>query len=493
MKLNKIMLAMVVMSISGGALAHGYIESPPSRNLLCHADGKNLNKDCGSVQYEPQSSGETADGFPEKGPEDGKLASGDNWLSKDLNQQTAERWAKTKMKAGVQPFTWTFTQSHPIASFKYYMTKQDWNPNAPLTRDSFDLTPFCVLPAAPAIPQTAGKVRTTHNCDVPERTGYQVIYGAWDVADTAGTFYQMIDAQFESDTGEVVPSEWTALVGKIDPTTDLNVGDKVKVRVFTATGEQEHLSMEMTIDNASQGKKNSWAHALASKINKERDDLRAGYIAASGNVNAVHGVNTLYTKAGNNITSIVISVEKAPVEIQSDFSVSGVESEYQMSAGALTLHIDLAATGKMELEAKVYAPDNSVKGYTNATLEENGAKQVSIEMADLKAGKHTLVIIGTDAQGKSKQQSIDFVAKGEVETVKPEANPEVDGADKQCTAPAWSNKSTYNANDTVTHNGRTYMSKWWADKSSVPGDAAVTDTTGNGSGWGKVWEDKGAC
>ncbi|WP_145514357.1 N-acetylglucosamine-binding protein GbpA [Yersinia massiliensis] len=501
MKLNKIMLAMVVMSISGSALAHGYIENPPSRNLLCHADGKNLNKECGAVQYEPQSSGETADGFPEKGPADGKLASGDNWISKDLNQQTAERWAKTKMKAGVQPFTWVFTQSHPIASFKYYMTKQDWNPNAPLTRDSFDLTPFCVLPSAPAIPQTAGKVRTTHECDVPERTGYQVIYGAWDVADTAGTFYQMIDAQFDDATGEVVVSEWTASVGKIEPATDLNAGDKVKVRVFTATGEQEHLSMEMTIDDASQGKKNSWAHALASKINKERDDLRAGYITASGKVAPVHGVNTLYTKAGSPITSIVISIDKAPVEVQSDFSVAGMKSEYQMIAGALTLNVDLAATGKMELEAKVYGPDNTIKGYTHTTLEENASQQVAIEMSDLKAGKYTLVVIGIDAEGKSKQQSIGFTLKGEVEIakpdikpeVKPEVKPELDGADKQCTAPAWSNASTYNANDTVTHNGRIYMSKWWADGSSVPGNADVTDTTGNSTGWGKVWEDKGAC
>lgn len=37
------------------------------------------------------------------------------------------------------------------------------------------------------------------------------------------------------------------------------------------------------------------------------------------------------------------------------------------------------------------------------------------------------------------------------------------------------------------------MSKWWADGNSVPGNADVTDPTGNSMGWGKVWEDKGAC
>ncbi|EPZ8124025.1 N-acetylglucosamine-binding protein GbpA [Yersinia enterocolitica] len=494
MKLNKIMLAMVVMSISGTAMAHGYIETPPSRNFLCHVDGKNMNKECGPVQYEPQSSGETDDGFPEKGPEDGKLASGTNWISQQLNQQASDRWAKVKMKAGVQKFTWTFTQSHPIASFKYYMTKQDWDSNAPLTRDSFDLTPFCELPSAPAIPQVGGKVRTSHECDVPERTGYQVIYGAWDVADTAGTFYQMIDAEFEPTTGEVTPSEWSTSVGNIDPITDLNAGDKVKVRVFTAAGEQEYLSMEMTIDNASQGKKNSWTHALAGKINKERTDLQAGKVAASGKVVPVYGMNTLYTKAGSEITSIVITIEKAQVEAQSSFSVSGVKSEYQMAAGALTLQVNLNTMGKMDLEAKVYAPDNSVAGYANASLND-ASQRVAITMADLKAGKYSLVVTGTDAKGDSHQQKVDFVIKGETAKpeVKPEVKPEADGAGKQCSAPAWSNKSTYNAKDTVTHNGRIYMSKWWADKSSVPGDAAVTDATGNNTGWGKVWEDKGAC
>lgn len=505
MKLNKIMLAMVVMSMSGGALAHGFIENPPSRNFLCHVDGKNMNKDCGAVQYEPQSSGETDDGFPEKGPEDGKLASGTNWISQQLNQQTSDRWAKVKMKAGVQKFTWAFTQSHPIASFKYYMTKQDWDSNAPLTRDSFDLTPFCELPSMPAIPQTTEKVRTSHECDVPERTGYQVIYGAWDVADTAGTFYQMIDAEFEPATGEVTPSEWSTPVGNIDPISDLNAGDKVKVRVFTAAGEQEHLSMEMTIDDASQGKKNSWTHALASKINQERDDLQAGKITASGKVTPVYGMNTLFTKAGSNITSIVIAIEKAQVEVQSSFSVSGVKGEYQMAAGSLTLHVNLNTVGKMDLEAKVYAPDNSVKGYANATLED-ASQHVSIAMADLKAGKHSLVVTGTDAKGNALQQKIDFVIKGETvkpevkpeikpeikPEVKPEVKPENGAADKQCAAPAWE-KQTYATPTTVSHNGHIYMNKWWVSADQVPGDKAVTNFSGAKDGNSLVWSDKGPC
>ncbi|ARZ02125.1 acetylglucosamine-binding protein [Yersinia ruckeri] len=492
MKLNKIMLAMVVMSISGSALAHGYIETPPSRNFLCSEMGKNMNKDCGAVQYEPQSSGETADGFPEQGPEDGKLASGTNYLSVNLNQQTATRWHKVKMQSGPQDFKWTFLAAHPITDFKYYMTKQDWNPNQPLTRDSFDLTPFCVIPGGPASTTSS----TTHECDVPERTGYQVIYGAWDVSDTPGTFYQMIDAEFGSASGEVVVSEWATNVGSIQPREDLSAGDIVKLRMFDKRGERSDLAVEIAIADAKEGKKNNWAYALATKVNNTHKDLRAGNKNASGKVVATHGANTVYTNANSEVVRVETQIEKAPVDaatgVQTSFSANGMKKEYQMAAGALTIHFNLEVTGKMELTAEVIAPDNSHKAYEDITLEDS-SKHISMAMTNLKAGKHTLVIIGTDAQGKSQQQSFDFMVKGEVEAVKPEVKPEVDGADKQCSAPAWSKQSSYNANDTVTHNGRIYMSKWWVDGNSVPGDAAVTDTTGDSTGWGLVWEDKGAC
>lgn len=325
MKLNKIMLAMVVMSISGTAMAHGYIENPPSRNFLCNAQGGSLNKDCGGVQYEPQSSGETADGFPQQGPVDGKLASGDNWVSVNLNQQTAERWTKVKMKAGPQEFKWKFTAAHPIADFKYYMTKQDWNPNQPLTRDSLDLTPFCVIPGGPA--STTGS--TTHTCNIPERTGYQVIYGAWDVSDTPGTFYNMIDAEFDGATGEVVVSEWTKSIGNIEPHDDLNAGDTVKLRMFDQQGERSDLVVEITIADAKEGKKNNWSHALASKLNNTHQDIRAGKKDSKGTVTATHGANAIFINANSNILRAEVQIEKSPAgevsATDASFSANGMK------------------------------------------------------------------------------------------------------------------------------------------------------------------------
>ncbi|AJI95063.1 carbohydrate binding domain protein [Yersinia ruckeri] len=62
----------------------------------------------------------------------------------------------------------------------------------------------------------------------------------------------------------------------------------------------------------------------------------------------------------------------------------------------------------------------------------------------------------------------------------------------QCSVMAWSN-TAYVGGSKVSKDGNIYVSKWWADAEAIPGDARVTDTTGNGTGWGKVWEDQGAC
>ena len=74
MKVKKISLYTATLLFTSSALAHGYVESPPSRAYQCHL-GKNT--DCGSVQWEPQSV-EQASGFPEGAmpPEKQLLAAG---------------------------------------------------------------------------------------------------------------------------------------------------------------------------------------------------------------------------------------------------------------------------------------------------------------------------------------------------------------------------------------------------------------------------------
>uniref|UniRef100_UPI0035C6A16B N-acetylglucosamine-binding protein GbpA n=1 Tax=Serratia quinivorans TaxID=137545 RepID=UPI0035C6A16B len=407
MKLNKIMLAIAALTASGGAFAHGYIEKPESRAYLCQL-GQNTN--CGQAQYEPQSTGEGPDGFPAAGPRDGELASasgGTNWIGVRLNEQTADRWTKRKMQSGPNEFTWKFTAPHPIADFKYYITKENWNPNQPLTRDSLELTPFCVIPGGPA----ASTGTTTHSCDVPERSGYHVIYGAWDVSDTAATFYHMIDAEFEGDN-EGVPSPWSNSIGGITPTLDLLPGSTVKSRVFDTNGERPDLSSEIVINSAAQGEKSVWAHALASKINQEQDNLRAGRKNASGDVVATYGNNTIYTKADSGLVRVEIQVTPAEEGSVGNFSVKGLQDSYTLTDNAATLTFEVAVEGTLALEGKIFDADNNAKGHFTGALE-NASQGFNIALSDVAAGKYTLVITGTNDQGQSVQESFEFALRAE--------------------------------------------------------------------------------
>lgn len=166
--------------------AHGYITSPASRTFLCN---KKINTGCGAIANEPQSV-EGLKGFPASGPSDGTLASGGNSRFPELNQQSLTRWNKVNLPAGNTTFNWTLTATHRTTSWRYFITKPGWNAASPLSRDAFDLTPFCEINANGAVPSTS----VSHTCRLPaDRTGYHVILAVWDIADTSNAFYQAID------------------------------------------------------------------------------------------------------------------------------------------------------------------------------------------------------------------------------------------------------------------------------------------------------------
>lgn len=174
---------------------HGYVSNPPSRAFLCSSQGGSLNKDCGAVQYEPQSL-EGPKGFPESGPADGSIASAGRENYSELDEQTATRWHQVSLSTGDNSFTWTLTAPHKTEKWRFYITKKDWDPNSKLTRAQFDLTkPICERDDAGVLPSSTV---TITGCNIPsDYTGYHVILGVWDVADTSNAFYQVIDADIK--------------------------------------------------------------------------------------------------------------------------------------------------------------------------------------------------------------------------------------------------------------------------------------------------------
>lgn len=185
------------------AEAHGYITL--SRAYKCTAEAGNLNSNCGAVQWEPQSL-EGPDRYPEGGPADGTLAAAGKDNFSELNEQSPTRWHKTVVSAGPIAFTWHLTAPHSTRDWRYFITKPDWNPNLPLSRSSFEATPFCEFNDDGAIPPRD----FTHDCTLPgNRSGYHVVLAVWDVADTANSFYHVIDLDYGgngNETGNQPPS-----------------------------------------------------------------------------------------------------------------------------------------------------------------------------------------------------------------------------------------------------------------------------------------------
>lgn len=190
MKNRLIKFILVAALVVGGlgvftasASAHGYVSSPGSRAYKGSNLGGNLNANVGQAQWEPQSIETLKNTFIA-----GKLASAGLTQFAPLDEQTATRWHKTDIKTGVQPITWTLTAKHSTTNWKYFMTKEGWNPNQPLDIKNFDL--IGQVNDNGAIPTSP----TTHNITIPaNRTGYHVIYAVWTINDTANAFYQAID------------------------------------------------------------------------------------------------------------------------------------------------------------------------------------------------------------------------------------------------------------------------------------------------------------
>ncbi|WP_094711669.1 N-acetylglucosamine-binding protein GbpA [Hahella sp. CCB-MM4] len=396
--------------IAQDVLAHGYISSPASRSYQCKL-GDNVN--CGAVQWEPQSV-EGPDRYPETGPSDGKIASAGVSHFSELDEQSVNRWNKLPMQAGSNTFQWHFTANHATRDWRYYITKEGWNPNAPLTRSSFESQPFCSYQGNNQRPPTD----LTHNCDVPSRNGYQVILGVWDVGDTVNSFYQVVDVDFGGDN-PTDPSPWQD-IGDINPSIDLLPGDQVKTRVFDATGENSGLQTVLAINSADEGRKDQWPFLLASAINKESDAIRAGKLNKQGDIVPAYGQNDIFSKADSDIGRVEVEIVKGDTT-EPQLELTGVKGEYTIESGMAAVDFTVSTNTNMKVSAYIYAPDGSAAGFAEASVD-NTTYNFLIDIEKAEAGAHSLVIKGESEDGKVLQKTQGFLLKDGDDTTPPDGD-----------------------------------------------------------------------
>lgn len=472
MKMKKIALAIGLLCSASSVFAHGYVESPASRAYKCKL-GQNTG--CGPVQYEPQSVEKTS-GFPQGSlPPDGQLASAGITTYSQLDKQDSNTWSKTTMKSGTNNFVWYHTAPHKTTNWRYYITKQNWDPNQPLTRNSFELTPFCEVNGYGVAPAT----RVTHACNVPSRTGYQAVYAVWEIADTSNSFYQIIDLDFGSDgssggsdEGTVVDTTWsTVLSGQISGRA-LNAGDKVIARIFDANGEVTALRTELTIASAAKGAANQWSYDLATAMNSAHAEIHAGVKDSSGAVKPTYGANTVYAKKGSTLKSVVVSYEEqqTPVVIDESLQVTDVKASTLVN-GKGTVTFTAAAQGVVTVEARVYNHAGDVVGYTQQKLN-NRTKQMTVALSGTAAGHHMLKYYASDAEGTLfAQDVIDLMLEEEPQ-------------EESAGAAAYNSKTVYSTRCTsVSYKGNVWQNQWYVN----PGQ----ETPGTGGEWG-AWRLTGS-
>ncbi|WP_433861115.1 N-acetylglucosamine-binding protein GbpA [Pseudomonas thivervalensis] len=391
------------MAASQSVWAHGYLEVPPSRALLCQ---KGENKNCGQAQYEPQSTGETFKGFPNgaggaplQGPIDGKIASGGNALFSALDAQSATRWHLTEISDRNITFQWQYTAAHPATQYEYFITRDGWNPNEALKRASFDSAPFCTVDGGHQVPVGGAK----QNCVIPDsKSGHHVILAVWTVDDTANAFYDPVDVNIIAEAA--LPGGWSP-VGSIAPSTPLRVGDKVKARAFSTAGENTQYSVEISIDNADEGQAENWSFKLAEAINNAHSLIRAGIRDEDGNITPIRGNNSLYAQTESGVRRYEVQLEMQE-DAGASMKISALQPEYVLDNGRVSMAFTAQTNRRMNLEATLFDEKNKQVGIVSQVGEGSTVLSLDVRSAP---GAHTLTLVGTTEDGRTTRQDTQSV------------------------------------------------------------------------------------
>ncbi|MEE1926867.1 lytic polysaccharide monooxygenase auxiliary activity family 9 protein [Streptomyces sp. TRM 70351] len=182
--------AATVLTTGSSASAHGYTTATASRQMHC---AQGAVSGCGQIQWEPQSV-EGPKGFPARGPADGRICAGGNTRFAELDNPRGGAWPTTQLSSGQSyTFTWRNTARHSTSTYQYYITRNGWNQNAPLTRAALEPAPFLTVNLGGRQPGAT----ESHSGRIPGgKSGKHLILAVWNVADTGNAFYACSDVRF---------------------------------------------------------------------------------------------------------------------------------------------------------------------------------------------------------------------------------------------------------------------------------------------------------
>ncbi len=214
--------ALAVVVLNGVAEGHGTAINPVSRIYQCFLEGPE-SPDSAACQAAVATGGTqpvydwneinqaNAGGNHKAIVPDGRLCSGgrDKYAGFDLPRAD---WVASPISAGSFTFRFRATAPHQ-GTFELYMTKQGWNPAAPLKWSDLDSVPFARVTDPPLI---SGSY--VFNTTIPSgRTGRHLIYTIWQRTPGISTeaFYACSDVTF----GGVQPTTSPSVSPSASPTS----------------------------------------------------------------------------------------------------------------------------------------------------------------------------------------------------------------------------------------------------------------------------------
>jgi len=371
------------------ASAHGYVESLQSRAYMCKTG---LNQKCGSVQYEPQSL-EAKSGSFLSGSLNDRMGSAGISTYSDLDEQLQNRWTKNPISSGTQNFKWVFTANHKTNYFKFYITKENWNPNAPLTISTFDPIALSCTPEWNA-PQQPTKSGEYFSCQIPSRTGYQVIMAVWEVNDTVNSFYNLIDVDFGGNT---IPDQDTHPIqlGSISANSNLNIGDQVSLITIKKDGSTTEKLL-LTINSNDEGQGNTWSYNAAMAINANYNgQLKSGIKNTDNLISPNYGLNNIYAIENSIYNSTDIKITSTGPVYSELAIINNLKPEYTISNNIAYVNFDIESKYNKKITSTIKLTTHHGAPIAEKIVEVGAlqSKHVIIPLSNISAGMIHMYVI----------------------------------------------------------------------------------------------------
>ena len=195
MKLRSALLAGALLLLTASeARAHGTTLSPASRNYVCRYLDRDSEPCAHAWRTNPQALYDwmglliaRADGRHRQLIPDGELCSAGDPKFAAFDRPSTQ-WLATGIEPGRQTFKWVLNAPHATLYYRFFLTKEGWDPTKPLRWD--DLEPIHDSGRRGAAPLERFEV------DVPQRTGRHVLYAIWQRSDSPEAFYACSDVIF---------------------------------------------------------------------------------------------------------------------------------------------------------------------------------------------------------------------------------------------------------------------------------------------------------